>query len=195
LAPPDRTTATLHDTLRDVWRAERRRPENAPLFASRDEERKWGLECLHLLDNYFRLEDPARLPTGEPLAVEAWLSADLSASGASVSAGRAARTGGVRLVGKVDRLDAMAAVSADGLTIVDYKTGRAPPQKYSPATNARIRAESFFQLRCYALLLDRGGPPRGFDRARADPIAKRLRLVYLADGEDGGNDPAAEPKS
>ena len=90
-----------------------------------------------------------------------------------------------RLDGKVDRLDAEAARD-DGLVIVDYKTGRAPPTKYAPATNARIRQSNFFQLRCYALLLARGGPPKGYDRARAAPRARKLRLLYLGDGDDGG---------
>ena len=63
--------------------------------------------------------------------------------------------------------------------IIDYKTGKAPSYKYSAAANERIRRESFFQLRCYALLLQRGAPPRGFDASRAPPVAKRLRLLYL----------------
>ena len=33
------------------------------------------------------------------------------------------------------------------------------PRAYSAATDAQIRRKSFFQLRCYALLLARGGPP------------------------------------
>ena len=84
--------------------------------------------------------------------------------------------------GEVDHADG----SGDGLTIVDYKTGRAPSLKYSAAANERIRESSFFQLRCYALLLARGGPPSGFDRGRAPPVARKLRLLYLRESEDGG---------
>ena len=61
----------------------------------------------------------------------------------------------LELVGKVDRLDGL---PCGGVAIVDYKTGK-PPRAYSAATDAQIRRKSFFQLRCYALLLARGGPP------------------------------------
>ena len=61
----------------------------------------------------------------------------------------------LELVGKVDRLDGL---PGGGVAIVDYKTGKAP-RAYSAATDAQIRRRSFFQLRCYALLLARGAPP------------------------------------
>ena len=163
LPPTERSLTRLHDTLRDEWRVERAKPDNMRLFESIEEEREWGLQCLKLLDNYLEFEDPSSLPAGEPLATEAWLSASLGGGGRSSS------SGGVKLVGKVDRLDAI--TSDDGLVIVDYKTGKPPSQKYSETMNEKIRRDAFFQLRCYALLLVRGGPPKGFDGKRAAPIA------------------------
>ena len=174
LPPTERSLTRLHDTLRDEWRVERAKPDNMRLFESIEEEREWGLQCLKLLDNYLEFEDPSSLPAGEPLATEAWLSASLGGGGRSSSS-----SGGVKLVGKVDRLDAI--TSDDGLVIVDYKTGKPPSQKYSETMNEKIRRDAFFQLRCYALLLVRGGPPKGFDGKRAAPIARKLRLLYLAD--------------
>ena len=60
------------------------------------QERKWGLECLHLLDNYLKYEDPAKPAEGEPLANEAWLSA-------TITDYRDASGDSVKLVGKVWR--------------------------------------------------------------------------------------------
>ena len=93
----------------------------------------------------------------------------------------------VRLVGKVDRLDV--STDGDGVVIVDYKTGKPPNLKYSRATNERIRTAAFFQLRCYALLLEKGALPPDLDTARAPPRAQRLRLLYL--GADNGGDGGA----
>ena len=176
--PAAERAAKLHDTLRDEWRVGREKPENAQLFASRDEERAWGLQCLELLDNYLAFEDPASLPAGEPLAHEAWLSADLQGPVSEDS---------VRLVGKVDRLDV--STEGDGVVIVDYKTGKPPNLKYSKETNERIRTAAFFQLRCYALLLARGALPPELDTSRAPARAQKLRLLYL--GTERGGDAVA----
>jgi len=191
--PPAERKARLHDVLRDEWRAQRSKPprgreDDTPLvdllFATREEERKWGQECLALLDNYLAAEDPAALPLGEPLAHEAWLSATLDTES---HAPGSQRLPPLAMVGKVDRLDCSSADGDQGLVIVDYKTGRAPEQKYSALTNWRIRRKNFFQLRCYALLLARGGLDAGGAPAESGPrLARKLRLLYLADGADGG---------
>ena len=190
--PPAERAPRLHDTLRDVWREERRKPANAALFGSRDEERQWGLECLALLDSYLDYEDPGSPIGGEPLAIEAWLSADLIRPAAAAAAAAAGGAPAVRLVGKVDRLDRAAGPlgeggggGGDGVVIVDYKTGKPPPQKYSASVNERIRTSALFQLRCYALLLARGGG----SAALGAPTPRRLRLLYLGgegEGEGGG---------
>lgn len=181
-APPEERAGRLHDVLRDEWRKKRReapKSGTAPslveaLFASVEEEREWGLECLRLLDNWLAAEDPAAMPHGEPLAHEAWMRAQLPTEPAS---GLPA----LELVGKVDRLDGL---PGGGVAIVDYKTGKAP-RAYSAATDAQIRRRSFFQLRCYALLLARGGLRASPHWEGLELRARRLRLLYLGGGSAG----------
>ena len=132
--PPAQRAAALHDTLRDIWRAERRLPKNEKLFGLARRSVR-GFECLALLDNYVAYEDPAAPADGEPLAIEAWRPPSYAAAGVAAAAAAAAER---VLVGKVDRLDpappplaaAAAAGTPGGLVIVDYKTGKPPSNKY-----------------------------------------------------------------
>ncbi len=74
-------------------------------------------------------------------------------------------SGGVLLRGYVDRID----LAASGeLRVVDYKTGKSPSE-------VRMLAEgkALFQMKFYAVALLRS----------RDVLAKRLRLIYLADGQ------------
>lgn len=72
---------------------------------------------------------------------------------------------GVLLRGYIDRID----VAASGeMRVVDYKTGRAPS-----AVRTMAEAKALFQMKFYAVALLRS---RGV-------LAKRLRLIYLADGQ------------
>ncbi|SOX54549.1 RecB family exonuclease [Mycobacterium ahvazicum] len=101
-----------------------------------------------LLSGYYRLEDPTRF---DPQCCEQRVEVELA--------------DGTLLRGFIDRID----VAATGeLRVVDYKTGKAPPE-------ARALAEfkAMFQMKFYAvaLLRTRGVPPT------------RLRLIYLADGQ------------
>jgi len=94
----DRCYASLERALRAVW-CEHRKPG---AFASRDEERRYGLQTLDMLRRY---ADDYDMDV-EPLAREKWASAWV---------------GGVELRGKIDRIDS----GADGsLELVDYKAGR-----------------------------------------------------------------------
>jgi putative RecB family exonuclease len=191
--PAAERSAKLHDVLRSEWRVQRMRPPRGSetplvdlLFDTVDEERKWGQECLALLDNYLAFEDPAALPLGEPFANEAWLSAKLP-----TTAFASQNLPPLTMVGKVDRLDKLPGGSGGrsaepGLVIVDYKTGKAPSLKYSEQMNQEIRSKNFFQLRCYALLLARGGLSIGGGKSQ---LARQLRLLYLGDGPDGGATP------
>src|SRR5438552_1389227 len=70
--------------------------------------------------------------------------------------------GGVRLRGIVDRLDV---APSGALRVVDYKTGRAPDE--------RFEARALFQMKFYALVLWR---TRGV-------IPRVLQLLYLGDRE------------
>lgn len=105
-------------------------------------------EARALLTGYYRLEDPTRF---DPQSCEQRIEVELS--------------DGTLLRGFVDRID----VAGTGeVRIVDYKTGKAPPE-------ARALAEfkALFQMKFYAVALLRS----------RDVLATRLRLIYLADGQ------------
>lgn len=101
-----------------------------------------------LLLGYYRLEDPTRF---DPQSCEQRIEVELE--------------DGTLLRGFVDRID----VAPSGeLRVVDYKTGKAPPE-------ARAVAEfkAMFQMKFYAVALLRS---RGM-------MPARLRLLYLADSQ------------
>ncbi|BBY42220.1 RecB family exonuclease [Mycolicibacterium celeriflavum] len=105
-------------------------------------------EARALLAGYYRLEDPTRF---DPQGCEQRVEVELE--------------DGTLLRGFVDRID----VAPTGeLRVVDYKTGKAPPE-------ARALAEfkAMFQMKFYAVALFRS---RGV-------LPARLRLIYLADGQ------------
>jgi putative RecB family exonuclease len=105
-------------------------------------------EARALLAGYYRLEDPTRF---EPDCCEQRVEVELE--------------DGTLLRGFVDRID----VAPTGeVRVVDYKTGKAPPE-------ARALAEfkAMFQMKFYAVALLRS---RGV-------MPTRLRLLYLADGQ------------
>jgi putative RecB family exonuclease len=105
-------------------------------------------EARMLLSGYYRLEDPTRF---DPQSCEQRIEVELA--------------DGTLLRGIIDRID----VAPTGeLRVVDYKTGKAPPE-------ARALAEfkAMFQMKFYAVALLRS---RGV-------LPTRLRLIYLADGQ------------
>src|ERR1700748_3369079 len=105
-------------------------------------------EARALLSGYYRLEDPTRF---DPQSCEQRIEVELA--------------DGTLLRGIIDRID----VAPTGeLRVVDYKTGKAPPE-------ARALAEfkAMFQMKFYAVALLRS---RGV-------LPTRLRLIYLADGQ------------
>ena len=105
-------------------------------------------EARALLSGYYRLEDPTRF---DPESCEQRVEVELA--------------DGTLLRGFVDRID----VAPSGeMRVVDYKTGKAPPE-------ARALAEfkAMFQMKFYAVALLRS---RGV-------LPARLRLLYLSDGQ------------
>jgi putative RecB family exonuclease len=135
-----RTPETLYDLFRQAWTEVRGEGEYADLFQTVEEEREWGLESLTLLANYFSVEDPAAV---EPMDRELDMIEDLD---------------GIVIRGILDRIDR----NADGeLVITDYKTGKAPPERYA--------VPAFFALKIYALLI----------RRRTGETPGELRLMYL----------------
>ena len=136
----ERTPETLYDLFRQAWTEVRADEEYSGLFTSVDEEREWGVESLTLLANYFSVEDPAEV---EPMDRELDMTEDLD---------------GIVIRGILDRIDR----GADGrLVITDYKTGKAPPERYA--------VPAFFALKIYGLLV----------RRRTGETPRELRLMYL----------------
>jgi putative RecB family exonuclease len=83
---------------------------------------------------------------------------------------------GVNLHGFIDRLDRWVAPNGEVVwSISDYKTGKVPGEgkKYSKATMDRIRYESFFAMRVYAVLC----------QEMLGITPKYLRLIYVKTGD------------
>ncbi len=134
-----RTPERLFDLFRQAW-AEVRDEEYTQLFETVEEERAWGIESLELLANYFTVEDPTKI---DPVDCELDLIEEVQ---------------DVTVRGILDRIDEDA---AGDLVVTDYKTGKAPPERYA--------LPAFFALKIYALLTR-----RHFGRAPVE-----LRLLYL----------------
>ncbi len=135
---PQRTPERLFDLFREAW-VELRETEFNDLFTSAEDEREWGIASMEVLANYFGIEDPQTL---EPLERELDMLQPV---------------GNMTIRGILDRMEE----TADGLVITDYKTGKAPPERYA--------IPAFFALKIYALLI----------RERTGRTPDRLRLMYL----------------
>ena len=120
-------------------------PRLRDLFDGADgaQEAAWLASCDPLLESYFALEDPRWLePADRELRVDHVLES------------------GLGLGGIIDRVD----VAPDGrVRVVDYKTGRAPSE--------RFEERAMFQMRFYALVVWRS---RGV-------LPSLLQLLYLGD--------------
>lgn len=144
---PDRTPDRLYDLFRESW-SELKPIKYPDLFDSVEEERSWGIEGLNMLAAYFSIEDPTSF---NPLENEMDLLVDIDH---------------MKIRGILDRMEEIEEIGPDGqmrtaLVITDYKTGKAPSQRY--ANNA------FFGLKVYALLI----------RASRGVTPDRIRLLYL----------------
>ena len=140
LPASERTPDALSALFRDAWTEMRGSDEFAHLFESPEEERRWGIESLTLMVNYFALEDPTEVV---PLERELDMLEDL---------------GGITIRGILDRIDER----PDGsLVITDYKSGKAPPERYA--------LPAFFALKIYALLIKK--------QLGRTPV--EVRLLYL----------------
>jgi putative RecB family exonuclease len=139
-APGSRTPAAAHAELERCWDELQRDDEYLELALDRDTAEAFLADARTLVDNYFRLEDPNEArAVGIELGVETVVE-------------------GMRLRGIIDRLD----VAADGsLIVVDYKTGRAPSERYERGSMGGVQT---YALLCESLL----------GRAPAE-----VRLLYL----------------
>ena len=140
LPKEDRDTEKLHNLFRAAWTKVRHTDEHHNLFSSVDEEREWGVDGLKLLNNYMSMEDPKSF---DPLERERWVRGTIE---------------DLNLRGILDRMDR----NQNGeLIIVDYKSGKAPTEKY--------KEPRFFALKLYALLIR--------EELGITPI--ELKLIYL----------------
>ena len=141
LEPGERNAEVLYDLFRRAWSEMRGEEEYRGLFESVDDERAWGLASMELLRNYFTVENPAVIT---PLERELDMLEELA--------------DGVTIRGILDRLDE----TAEGdLVILDYKTGKAPPERFAGA--------AFFALKIYAALI----------RKKTGRTPREVRLLYL----------------
>ncbi|GGO82854.1 hypothetical protein GCM10012280_10480 [Wenjunlia tyrosinilytica] len=151
----ERTPVRAKALVRPEWeKLLAKRPELVELFGADEggaDLARWLVGAEQLVDRYFTLEDPNRL---EPAERELYVETVLDS--------------GLKLRGYVDRLDV--APSGD-LRVVDYKTGKAPSQ--------RFESQPLFQMKFYALVLWR---LRGL-------VPRRLQLVYLGSGDVVTYDP------
>jgi hypothetical protein len=169
-------------------------------------ERKWGNEALELLNNYYQVEDPRLIPRPNPLERERWVTAHLTldpkkgatapvnmsneneSHNSNIDGGEGEEEETFYVRGIVDRLDYIAIPPSPhdnyenenpemgAVRIVDYKTGKAPDFKYSPATNQRIAEDNMWQLKIYALLLR-----EMIDKKKAYSKSGNLQKVTAAD--------------
>ncbi len=135
----ERSPEQLYELFRQAW-SELRMEEYPDLFSSTEDERAWGLESMELLANYFTLEDPRSI---DPMFCEYDMLEELE---------------GVSVRGILDRIDED---EHGELIITDYKTGKAPPERYA--------LPAFFALKIYALLI----------RKRLGRTPREVRLLYL----------------
>ena len=139
-APGARTPASAHAELDRCWDVLQHDDEYMELALDRGDAEAFLDDAGTLVDNYFLLEDPNEArAVGIELGVETVVD-------------------GMRLRGIIDRLD----VASDGsLTVVDYKTGRAPSERYERGSMGGVQT---YALLCESLL----------GRAPAE-----VRLLYL----------------
>jgi putative RecB family exonuclease len=137
-----RTRAAAGHELARAWAALGADPEFVALGLASEDAADFLADAESLVDNYFRLEDPTTVHTiGVELGVEI-------------------ESDGLRLRGIIDRLD----IGPDGaLTVVDYKTGRAPSERYEQGKMGGVQT--------YALLCE-----KVLGRAPAE-----VRLLHLRD--------------
>ena len=120
----ERQPENLERALRSVW-CEHRKPGT---FSGREEEQDFGAQALEMLRRFSKQHDLAAVP----LAREQWVATTID---------------GVRLFGKIDRVDR----GGGGLVLTDYKTGRRVLEesdlRHEPAVQVYVcAAESEWQL-------------------------------------------------
>jgi putative RecB family exonuclease len=137
---PERTPHNLESAVDAALLEYRDHPDYTELGLSESDAAQFDVDCRDLSRRYLEMEDPGAVTE---IGVELRLEADLN---------------GLQLRGIIDRLDQDA---SGELTVVDYKTGRAPGPKYE--------AKSLQGVHFYALLCEKVYGQR----------PKEVRLMYL----------------
>ena len=147
---PERHPDRLLDLLETAWEETLEYDEYQDLFAEDPDRREQYYQASRkVAERYFQVEDPREI---EPLEREKLITL-------LIDAGRRHHEGQkLEVRGIIDRLDP----GPDGdLVITDYKTGKAPPLRFSDS--------SFFALKIYALMVQQNS-------GRTPSL---VRLVYL----------------
>jgi len=127
LPAPSRTVDAALGELATASVELRADPEFADLDLDDAAEAELAVDAERLVRNYFLLDDPTAV---NPIGIELRLQV---------------RAGDLNLVGIIDRLD----LDADGeLVVTDYKTGRAPNERYE---QGRLGGVHFYSLLCEEL--------------------------------------------
>ena len=150
IAPSGRTLERARAICRDLWPTMAQDPDFVALELPADSQRDFRWSAWHDVEGYFALVDPSQIDV-----VDREL--DVNAS-----------LDGVPFRGVVDLVERV----ADGWRISDYKTGRAPSDRF---VDSRLA-----QVWLYAAALNTGG---------AD--VREVRLLYL--GHSGGRDRDRQP--
>ncbi|MET0880012.1 MAG: PD-(D/E)XK nuclease family protein [Acidimicrobiales bacterium] len=145
LSPAERTPERATTCLAEAHAAMQADPEYLGLGLDDEGDLALRVRAQELLDNYFRLEDPATItPIGLELRLEAAL-------------------GDLNLRGIIDRLE----LDADGgLVVTDYKTGAAPRQQFE---QGRLGGVHFYAFLCEEVFGQR--PAKIQLLYLADPVA------------------------
>ncbi|MCL1898887.1 MAG: PD-(D/E)XK nuclease family protein [Micrococcales bacterium] len=156
LPAAERTPAAAHGLEPSALASlEQSEPGLVSLFLTSQERQSWIESAHQLIENYFYLEDPTSLA---PQERETWVRTRLD--------------NGLNLRGIIDRLDV--APTTGALRVVDYKTSKAPAQRY--------QGETMFQLRFYSLILWR----------ERSVIPAMVQLLYLGSRDIVYQVPTAE---
>jgi len=113
--PTERTTDRARTIAREVWPEIADDPDFTALGLDTTEERRFRWLSWTAIEGLWRLEDPAKVQVE---STEQRLDTVV---------------GGVPFRGIVDRLDRDSIASGAGLVVVDYKSGRAPSQRFADA--------------------------------------------------------------
>lgn len=124
----ERTPAAAAEELQRAWDLMAHDEEVVGLSLDEEATTEFVKDAGRLVENYFRLEDPNETTT---VGVELGVETDLE---------------GLRLRGIIDRLD----VLPDGrLIVVDYKTGRAPSERFERGSLGGVQT---YALLCESML-------------------------------------------